>query len=238
MLDLARPKPARSPPNWPPSPAPAWCCPAPSPSGAPAAAGTAAPAAPTRLGCTARTGSEPARSPPAASAAGSAPASARTTRPGSTTTGGCATCSPGSRNSVPPPSTPTLDGSATPGPAHAAPGKPARNSAATTRLTCRQPRHHPLFPQVTAEREDLTRLWDPDLVFLAGDVILWCGSGPMVARCLLVCRIPALAWLHRPAARWCCCSDRCGRGADELMSGGYDVVSVQYPRFDPPLSPI
>jgi hypothetical protein len=43
-------------------------------------------------------------------------------------------------------------------PLRAKPGRPAHNTVGTARLTCGQPRDHRLFPQVTAKREDLTRL--------------------------------------------------------------------------------
>src|SRR5258706_1932553 len=144
----------RSPPSSRPSPGPAWCCPAGSPNGAPAAVTATAPAAPTRPGCTARTGSGPARSPPRPSAAGSAPTSSTTTRPGSTTTGGCASCSPGSRPSAPPPSTPTRAGSAPPRQPRPI---PPHNSAGTARLTCGRHRDHAANAQLTPKREDLSR---------------------------------------------------------------------------------
>jgi hypothetical protein len=157
LRDWKADQPGRSPPSSRPSRPPAWCCPARSPSGAPAAATPAALAAPTRPACTAPTGSGPARSPPGPSAAGSAPGSSTTTRPGSTTTGGCATCSPGSKHSAPPPSKPTRAGSTSPEPPAPAADRPSHNTVAAGRLTRGHAADQRLFPQVTAKCEDLSR---------------------------------------------------------------------------------
>src|SRR5712691_804150 len=151
-----RPRPGRSPPSSPPSPGPAWCYPARSPNGAPAAATATAPATPTHPGCTARTGSGPARSPPRPSAAGSAPASTTTTRPGSTTTGGCANCLPGSRPSAPPPSKPTRGGSARPGKPQQIPARPPHNTVDAARLTCGKASRQLASSQLSAKCEDLS----------------------------------------------------------------------------------
>ena len=51
-----------------------------------------------------------------------------TTRPGSTTTGGCASCSPGSKPSAPPPWKPTRVGPADPGPPPPIPDRPPHNT--------------------------------------------------------------------------------------------------------------
>src|SRR5258708_621958 len=166
-----RPRPGRSPPSSRPSPAPAWCCPARSPNGAPAAATATAHATPTRRACTAPTGNGPAKSPPGPSAAGSALTSAMTTRPGSTTTGGSGTCSPGSKHSEPPPSKPTRAGSADPRPLPI-PARPAHNTVATARLTRGRHPDHATNGQLTPKCEDLTgQSHDRDLRGLTGSEI-------------------------------------------------------------------
>ena len=179
-----RPKPRRSPPSSPPSPPPAWSCPARSPSAAPAAAGA-------NCGCHA----DPPRlhgpywqwTRKIAAKTICRWLSADQHRdypPGSTTTGGCATCSPGSKPSAPPPSTPTPAGNAGQGPGQASrkTGTRASRSRGQGPLNLWAAPSQAPFPQVSPKREDLSKGYIEQLPSGSFRVSVYVGTDPLTRR--------------------------------------------------------